>query len=132
MRAAATVVTSLAGRSQPFRLPEQQATGLALTVRGAVASQILQVHCAPNPPASGLMDRVAGLVRNGRDFKLLATVLQHLRHEWHGLEFARPIQRGEDLLAVTHCHPITHTELHARYPLFAPYPTRPIALRSPL
>ncbi len=87
---------------QPGFMPENQAAGIASTMRLAVASNTSQVHRAFHGAHVPSLNVVAGFVGHSVHTKSFAAVLEHLRHERHGIPPAIFIQGGEDFLRRTH------------------------------
>jgi hypothetical protein len=57
-----------------------------------------------HPVHTGPADGVTQLVSHLSDGQLLPTELQHLRHEWQGIELAVVIKCGENLCLASYLH----------------------------
>jgi hypothetical protein len=71
-------------------------------VSGSITTQVAKMHGSLKPATAGLIDRIAGLVRNLGHAQALATVTQHLGHEGHAVDATIGIERREDFLAAAH------------------------------
>ncbi len=97
-------VWDLVGSLEPGLLPVNEAGILASAVRGAVTPHPFEMYGVLHPVHTSPTDGVAKLVGHLADGQLLSTELQHLWHEWQGVELAVLIQCRKNLGLASHLH----------------------------
>ena len=87
----------LGDASEPRRLPEDAACGLAAVVRRAVTAKLAEDHSVAQPAAAAVVHGVADLVRSPPHSEAPATERDHFRHEGKALVPSLRIESGKNL-----------------------------------
>ena len=86
---------------------------MATAIRFPVAPEF-KVDGMKQPPASGLVDSVAGFMGPLENFEPLTAVFKHLRHEREGFQLAVFIERRQDLFLCSDGDPISCSQFQLR------------------